>query len=128
MPLASQLTSDDLKHYREAARRRSATAVLSPTERAAREALMRRAREAAVLLKGRFGARRVILFGSLAHQAWFTPDSDVDLVVEGLGGSNYWQAWRLAEETMGGREVDLIELEAVSPSLRQAIQRYGVEL
>ncbi len=128
MPLASQLTSDDLKHYRETARRRSATAVLLPTERAAREALLRRAREAAALLKGRFGASRVILFGSLAHQAWFTPDSDVDLVVEGLGGSNYWQAWRLAEETMGGREVDLIELEAVSPSLRQAIQRYGVEL
>jgi len=39
-----------------------------------------------VVLKSRFGARRVVLFGSLAHAAWFAPHSDVDLAVEGLVG------------------------------------------
>jgi predicted nucleotidyltransferase len=70
----------------------------------------------------------VILFDSLAHAAWFMPDSDVDLVVEGLVGDDYWQAWRLVEEIIGDRPVDLIEIETVSESLRRAIQRYGVEL
>lgn len=80
------------------------------------------------MLKTRFGARRVVLFGSLAHVAWFMPDSDVDLAVEGLAGDDYWQAWRLVEEIIGDRPVDLIEIEMVGESLQRAIQRYGVEL
>jgi predicted nucleotidyltransferase len=89
---------------------------------------MKRVKAAADLLKARFGARRVVLFGSLAHQAWFAPDSDVDLMVEGLATGDYWQAWRLAEETVADRAVDLIELETASPSLLQSIRRHGVEL
>jgi predicted nucleotidyltransferase len=80
------------------------------------------------MLKTRFGARRVILFGSLAHAAWFMPDSDVDLVVEGLAGDDYWRAWGLIEEIVADRPVDLIEIETAGESLRRAIQRYGVEL
>ena len=41
------------------------------------------------MLKTHFGARRVVLFGSLTYAAWFIPDSDVDLVVEGLVGDDY---------------------------------------
>lgn len=89
---------------------------------------MDRIREAAALLKTRFGARRVILFGSLAHRAWFVPDSDVDLVVEGLAGDDYWQAWRLVEEVIMDWPVDLIEMETASKSLLRAVQRYGVDL
>jgi len=70
----------------------------------------------------------VVLFGSLAHAAWFMPDSDVDLVVEGLASDVYWQAWRLTEEIIADRLVDLIEIETVSESLQRAIRRYGVEL
>jgi len=80
------------------------------------------------VLKTRFSARRVVLFGSLAHAAWFMPDSDVDLAVEGLAGDDYWQAWRLVEEIIGDRPVDLIDIETVGESLQRAIQRYGVEL
>jgi len=101
---------------------------LTPAERRAREQLLDRVREAAAALKTRFGARRVVLFGSLAHAAWFAPDSDVDLVVEGLAGEDYWQAWRLVEEIVGNRPVDLIEIEMAGNSLQQAIRRYGVEL
>jgi predicted nucleotidyltransferase len=89
---------------------------------------LERIREAADVLKTRFGARRVVLFGSLAHAAWFTPDSDVDLAVEGLEGDTYWQAWRLLEELIAVRPVDLVELETAKEPLRRAIQRYGVEL
>ena len=93
-----------------------------------RERLLEIIREAATALKIRFGAQRVILFGSLAHAAWFTPDSDIDLVVEGLVGDAYWQAWRLLEEIIPDRPVDLIELETARESLRRAVRRYGMEL
>ena len=130
MPTALELTHEDegWKSYLVSAQRRPVPSELTSAERRTRERLLDRVREAAVVLKTRFGARRVILFGSLAHAAWFMPDSDVDLVVEGLASDVYWQAWRLTEEIIADRPVDLIEIEMVSESLQQAIRRYGVEL
>jgi len=128
MPTALELTRRERKRYLEAVRHRPALPELTPAEQNEREHLLERIYEAASLLKTRFGARRVVLFGSLAHGAWFTPDSDVDVVVEGLGGDAYWQAWRLLEEMIGNRPVDLIELETAGESLQRAVQRYGVEL
>lgn len=128
MPTALELAREERVSYLEAARRRPAPPDLAPVERHARERLLERAREAAAALKARFGVRRVLLFGSLAHVAWFAPDSDVDLAVEGLTSDDYWRAWRLAEEIIGERPVDLIEIEMAGESLRQAIRRYGVEL
>jgi predicted nucleotidyltransferase len=128
MPTALELTREGWRSYLEAARRRPAPPEVTPAERRARERLLERVREAAAALKARYGARRVVLFGSLAHAAWFMPDSDVDLAVEGLAGDDYWQAWRLVEEIIGDRPVDLIEIEMVGESLRRAIQRYGIEL
>lgn len=128
MPTALELTKEQLEHYVASARQRPARHDLTPGERSARRALLRRVARAASLLKLQYGARRVLLFGSLAHQAWFVSDSDVDLVVEGLHGPDYWDAWRAVEEIVGDREVDLIEIESASSSLRDAIERYGVEL
>jgi predicted nucleotidyltransferase len=128
MPTALELTREEWRPYLEAARRRPPRPQLTPAEQDEREQLLNRIREVATVLKNRFGARRVILFGSLAHAAWFRPNSDVDLVVEGLTQDAYWEAWRLVEELINDRPVDLIELETVSESLLQAIQRYGVEL
>jgi predicted nucleotidyltransferase len=128
MPTALELTREGWRSYLEAARRRPAPPEVTPAEHRARERLLDRVREAAAVLKARYGARRVVLFGSLAHAAWFMPDSDVDLAVEGLAGDDYWRAWRLVEEIIGDRPVDLIEIEMVGESLKRAIQRYGIEL
>ncbi len=126
MPTALELARDGWKSFLEAARRRRIEPAYS--EHPERERLLSLARQVAEALKARFGVKRVILFGSLAHGAWFVPDSDVDLVVEGLAEKDYWEAWRLAEEIIGDRAVDLIELEMAGESLRRAIERYGVEL
>jgi predicted nucleotidyltransferase len=128
MPTVLELTPEARERYLKAARRRSPPPELTPNERAERERLLERIRETSAVLKTRFGARRVILFGSLAHGAWFTSDSDVDVAVEGLEGDAYWGAWRLLEEMIGDRTVDLVSLETATASLRRAIQRYGVEL
>lgn len=128
MPTALELTREERKRYLEAARRRPSPPDLTSVEQRTRERILDRTREAAAALKSRFGARRVFLFGSLAHAAWFAPDSDVDLAVEGLAGDDYWRAWRVVEEIIGDRPVDLIAIEMARESLRQAIRRYGVEL
>ena len=128
MPTALELTREGWSSYLTAARRRPALPEITPAEQRTREQLLDRVREAAAVLKVRFGVRRVVLFGSLAHAAWFVPDSDVDLAVEGLAGDDYWRAWRQIEGIIGDWPVDLIEIEMAGESLRRAIQRYGVEL
>ena len=128
MPTVLELGREGWRPYLEAARRRRVPAEESAEESLERERLLARVREAAEALKARFGVKRVVLFGSLAHAAWFVPDSDVDLAVEGLAVTDYWRAWRMVEEIIGDRPVDLIEIETASESLRRAIERYGVEL
>jgi predicted nucleotidyltransferase len=128
MPTALELTRKGWRHYIEAASRRPALPELTPEEKRERKQLLAKIQEVATMLKSRFAVRRVVLFGSLAHTSWFTPGSDVDLAVEGLDTKGYWQAWRLAEEIIGDHPVDFIEIETAMESLKQAIQRYGVEL
>lgn len=96
----------------------------TPSERAGLDERIRRAAERLKQL----GARRVVLFGSLARGDWSTAASDVDLAVQDLPAEAYWEGWRAAEETIGGPPVDLIALERASEPLRRAIERDGVEL
>jgi predicted nucleotidyltransferase len=70
----------------------------------------------------------VWLFGSLAHAAWFDPDSDVDMAVEGLPPEDFWKAWAAVEDIIRERPVDLIDWDMASDSLRQAIEEFGIEL
>ena len=129
MPTALELSRDGWKGYLKGARRRVAVPKLTVTEKRERELLLRRVRKAAAVLKDQFGARQIILFGSLASAGRYGATSDVDLAVEGLkGGKTYWQAWRVVEEIIKDHLVDLIEIEDAAESLRQAIQRYGIKL
>ena len=129
MPTALELTRDGWKGYLKGGRRRLTVPKPSASEKKERGVLRRRVRKAAGVLKSRFGARRVILFGSLAGPPPYGAASDVDLAVEGLkDGESFWQAWRAVEEIFEDRLVDLIEIEGVAESLRQSIQRYGIEL
>ena len=93
-----------------------------------RERLLEKAREAASVLKTRFGASRVILFGSFAHQAWFRPDADIDIAVEGLPAYNFWDAWKTVEEIITDRLVDLVDMETAVTALKQSVKRHGIEL
>jgi predicted nucleotidyltransferase len=93
-----------------------------------REKILEKVRKAAKLLKTKFGVKRVILIGSLAHAAWYTPESDVDIVVEELPDHLYWEAWKVLEDEIADRPVDLIDLENASVSLKRSINRNGIEL
>jgi predicted nucleotidyltransferase len=128
MPTALELKRDDWPRYKRGLDKRSTPRRLTTQEKRERDRLLGRARELANILKSQFGVRKVVLFGSLARMSWFSPDSDVDLAVEGLETRKYWQAWKLAEDIIADRQVDFVEIESVSASLKRAIDRYGVEL
>ena len=128
MPTALELDRVEWQRYLKAAKQRRRAKASTPQEHREKQHLMAQIRKLAEELKSRFDVHRVVLFGSLAHEAWSISDSDVDLAVEGLSEDAYWDAWRLAEAMISDRSVDLIELEKASPSLREAIDRYGVSL
>jgi predicted nucleotidyltransferase len=128
MPTALELGPEGWRPYAEAVVSRRSSVAKTEHEVRERERLLSLVRQVAVLLKARFGAKKVILFGSMAHEAWFASDSDIDLAVEGIKAQDYWRAWETAEKLIEGRLVDLIDLESASGSLRESIERYGVIL
>jgi predicted nucleotidyltransferase len=74
------------------------------------------------LLESRYGAKRVIPFGSaLQERAWHAR-SDLDLAVEGLTSEDLWQAEKELEAMVPPwLQVDLVPLEQVFPEVRSRI-------
>lgn len=72
----------------------------------------------------RHGARRVVLFGSLARGR-FGLDSDVDLAVDGVADP-FGAADEL--ERLGDFAVDVVPLEAALPHICARVEREGVVL
>jgi uncharacterized protein len=83
------------------------------------------ARAAARMLKEKYGAKRVVLFGSLARgDCW--KGFDVDLAVEGVE-RDFFGAWADVERLID-RKVDLIDLKNATPLLLKRLKQDGIEL
>jgi predicted nucleotidyltransferase len=109
--------------YLEAWRRRAAEEERAQDDRAARA--RRVAAELARALGERYGARRVLLVGSL-RRGTFGPRSDIDLVVEGLSPRTVEQAnLHLSTEDF---EVDVIRLEDAKPHWRSYFEKWNETL
>ena len=125
---ALELSPEQLKKYhpREAVRRRRAktrTEVAKRRRRAYAAAL-----KAAELLKTKFGAKEVILFGSLARRGSFTLYSDIDLAVRGIPSDQYLTAMDTVLYLDKAFKIDLIELDACLPAMREEIEKEGKPL
>jgi len=86
------------------------------------------ARMAAQVLHHRFHARRVVVFGSLAHGAWFTAWSDIDLAVWGIPADQFYLAAAAVRDVSRTFEVNLVDAEDCRPAVRQAIESEGVDV
>ena len=91
--------------------------------------LRRIAQDCARSLVSEFSVTRAYLFGSLLEEGFVHERSDIDLALEGLDGSLYWQAlaslWRLLPK---GIELDLVPLEQAWPGLAERVLAEGVLL
>lgn len=83
------------------------------------------AQECARVLVEQYGARRVWLFGSLAHRRFVHIGSDIDLAVEGLSPEDYFPALAAIWRLLPGFELDLVPLEDAKPSLVDLVRKEG---
>ena len=76
-----------------------------------------------LVLKNRFGAREVHVFGSLAGQSPWHSNSDIDLAVEGLAPEDYVPALSALYDLLPeGLELDLVTLEDAAAELAARIK------
>lgn len=124
---AADLTPEDMERYREAWRRRWAEEEARRAQRQERAWAV--AREAAALLKSRFGAHRVRVFGSLLAP-WFHERSDIDLAVEGVPPERMRDAEEALRALASEFRVDLVRLEELrdAPRLLRRIEEEGMDL
>lgn len=93
-----------------------------------RQQAWRVARQAAKLLRDEYGARKVVVFGSLAHEDWFTPWSDIDLAAWGIPPERFYGAVAAVTGLSPTFQVDLVDSDACLSSLSAMVEREGIEL
>jgi hypothetical protein len=86
------------------------------------------ARKAAQLLRERYGVNRIRLFGSLAHKSNFHVGSDIDLAVEGLKPSDYWEALSAVLFLDEKVSIEILDRTICSPELWKVIEQEGIDL
>jgi predicted nucleotidyltransferase len=112
--------------YMRTARRRVVAERQALQERYARAWAL--ARRAAALLRKRYAAQRVVLFGSLLYRDRFTAHSDVDLAVWGIPWPEYLHALGEVLDLDAEIEVDLVDMACCHAWLRGVIEREGMVL
>ncbi|MFC1841008.1 nucleotidyltransferase family protein [Thermodesulfobacteriota bacterium] len=95
-----------------------------------KEGAWKLARVVAEMLKRRYGATRVVVFGSLARETGFTPWSDIDLAAWGITPENYYLAAGTAMDIglEEGIKVDVVDPGDCGPQFLLDIEQEGVEL
>jgi len=80
------------------------------------------------VLREKYGATRVVVFGSLAHPGRFHVRSDIDLAAWGIDERAYLRA--VADVTALDADVlvDLVRVEEAAPYLLASIEQEGQEL
>lgn len=78
-------------------------------------------------LRAEFGARRVVLLGSLARGE-FRIGSDIDLAAEGIPSGDLFRAGACLEAAAGGLHVDLVPIESADPVYLAEVAKDGIVL
>jgi predicted nucleotidyltransferase len=86
------------------------------------------ARQLAHLLRERFGATRVVAFGSLVHRECFSPWSDIDLAAWGVSAKQFYQAVATVTDASQDFQVDLVDPADCRLAIRQSIEEEGIDL
>ncbi|MBW4465736.1 MAG: nucleotidyltransferase domain-containing protein [Pegethrix bostrychoides GSE-TBD4-15B] len=115
--------TQDLKAYRTTLLQRQIAGQVRQAERLTKAGEV--AKQAAALLKTKFGAERVMLFGSVVHGYWFSATSDIDLAVWGLDALAYLTAVAQLQDLAPEFKIDLVRMERCEPELERAILAEG---
>ena len=95
---------------------------------ARRQEALTKAKKAAEILKVKYKAEKVVLFGSVLDKDRFYMRSDVDLAVFGLKDELFYKAYAEVMNILSGFEVDLLDYKECRESFKKEIKERGVEL
>ena len=118
-----EVTAEEMARYRATAERRWRQDGQRRLERHAHAWEV--ARQAARLLMDRFGAARVVVFGSLLRPDYFSETSDIDLAAWGLSPTQYFRAVAELQDLTAGFSIDLVAMERCPTNLQEVIEREG---
>ena len=125
---ALELPVEEWKKYnpREYVRRRKIKTRTEVTRRRRRALTI--VRKAVKILREEFGAKEVILFGSLAKRGRFTLFSDIDLAARGIPPDKFYSAFGTVAEINLEFKVDLVDLDFCADAVRDNIMKDGKTL
>ena len=86
------------------------------------------AKKASFLLRQQYGAKKVVVFGSLARTKFFSQWSDIDLAAWGIAPDKYFSAVAAVTGLSPDFKIDLVEPDTCREALRSSIQKYGLEI
>jgi predicted nucleotidyltransferase len=87
------------------------------------------AKRAGDLLRSKYKAQKVFLYGSLAWSKLFNIHSDIDLLVDGYATiGNYWRMVSEVEEIAFPFQPSILLSEDASKNLLEKVYREGIEL
>ena len=125
---ALQMTLNEWKQYKPFIRtlkEESGPSLVSPGNR---ENALQVAKKAAKILRKRFSAQKVVVFGSLATNIGFTEFSDIDLAAWGIPNDEYYKAVAEVTGLSERYKIDLIDPMLCRELIKKAIIEHGVEL
>lgn len=126
MPLFPSVPAEAMAVYRTTAHQRLVRERSQTARR--RQRAWEMAKAVSRLLKERFSASRVAVFGSLVHEDCFTPWSDLDLAVWGLRPEDTLRALGTVMDVATPIAVDLVDINTCRAGLRALIEEEGVEV
>ena len=86
------------------------------------------AKQASFLLRRRYGAKRVVVFGSLARTKTFSAWSDIDLAAWGIAPDKFFSAVAAVTGLSPDFKIDLVEPDTCRAAVRASIEEHGIEI
>jgi uncharacterized protein len=86
------------------------------------------AKQASSLLRRRYGAKRVVVFGSLARTRAFSVWSDIDLAAWGIAPDKFFSAVAAVTGLSPDFKIDLVEPDTCRAVVRASIEEHGIEI
>ena len=86
------------------------------------------AKKTSFLLRQRYGAKRVVVFGSLARTKGFSAWSDIDLAAWGIAPDKFFSAVAAVTGMSPDFKIDLVEPDTCREAMRNSIQKHGIEI
>ena len=127
MSTAFEMTSEELSKFKPT-KKIAASGGQSRLLEKRRVKALELAQKASFLLRQRYGAKRVVVFGSLAMAKSFSVWSDIDLAAWGIAPNNFFSAVAAVTGLSPDFKIDLVEPDTCREAIKSSILKHGVEI